>query len=312
MKTLSLLFVMVFGASLSFSQGAGNYMFNQSKSSKKDYAAYDYETQRNQSYDYFAPSAPAMPRANDTVCYLQATVLMNVEPDSYVIILGTSQVGESLDVCHQLLDQRIADFLEAIAPDGISTNDLYVDFISQAPIFSYEEEKSLFSKKYVKVPKGFELKKNLHIKYTQRQQADKIIKAAANAEIYDIIKVDYIVNDKHVILDTMRKHCIDILNDKTTDYSAMGIKNPIMYRTYEETHYCYYPLQRYEGFVSYTPDNSKALSATAGLVNENAKINLYYNKLPDNTFDKVINPEVLEPVLQFSYTVRLKTVFSKN
>ena len=110
----------------------------------------------------------------------------------------------------------------------------------------------------------------------------------------------------------MRKDCIDILNKKTQEYNTLGVNAANMYRTYEESHYCYYPLQRYETFISYTPDNLKALSSTATLINENSKINLYYSKLPDNYFDKVINPDVLEPVIQYTYTVKMKTVFKKN
>lgn len=295
-------------------QGAGNYAFTQSRKGAKydeagNYDKYNFEYNANQ-YQYQQPAYAS--NASDSVYYVTASVLMNVQPDSYVMVLGMSQVGESLEVCHQLLDQRIGDFKKLLLAEGIAETDIYIDFISQAPIFAYEEEKSLFSKKYVKIPKGFELKKNMHIRYKQRPQADKIIKGAAASEIYDIIKVDYILNDKQKVLDEMRTNCVTIVNDKAKDYAPLGVTNPVMFRTYEESHYCYYPLQRYETFMSYTPDNSKALSPTANLQNENAKINIYYNKVSDNSYDKVINPDVLEPVLQFTYTVRMKTVLKKN
>lgn len=319
MKRTGIIAVLLLFAVSVMAQGAGNYAFTQSKKSSRaeEYNNYKQDNlgglgYNNQDLFQYQQAAPSSSHANDSVYYVTASVLMNVQPDSYVMVLGMSQVGESLEVCHQLLDQRIGDFKKLLMVEGIAETDMYIDFISQAPIFAYEEEKSLFSKKYVKIPKGFELKKNIHIRYTMRPQADKIIKGAATSEIYDIIKVDYILNDKEKVLDEMRVSCVAIINDKAKDLSALNIANAVMLRTYEESHYCYYPLQRYETFMSYTPDNSKALSPTANLQNENAKINIYYNKLSDNVYDKVINPDVLEPVLQFTYTVRMKTVLKKN
>lgn len=49
----------------------------------------------------------------DTAITLNAKVLMNVLADSYVVLLGTAQVGENVEACHALIDKRINGFLDA-------------------------------------------------------------------------------------------------------------------------------------------------------------------------------------------------------
>ncbi len=77
-------------------------------------------------------------------------------------------------------------------PDG----DIYVDMVNFFPKYEYDVSKKLFSKKtYTEIPKGFELQKNIHIRYTAPALLDRIVTAAARQEIYDIVKVDYFVKD---------------------------------------------------------------------------------------------------------------------
>ena len=40
-----------------------------------------------------------------------------------------------------------------------------------------------------------ELKKNIHVRYTKSTMLDKIVTAAAQNEIYDLVKVDYSIKD---------------------------------------------------------------------------------------------------------------------
>ncbi|GIM56948.1 hypothetical protein CAPN006_13410 [Capnocytophaga canimorsus] len=80
--------------------------------------------------------------------------------------------------------------------------EVYVDIISFVPIYEFEIEKKIFSKKnYNEVPKGFELKKNIHIKYTSYAQLDEFINILSKEEIYDLVKVDYFANN----LDNVKK-----------------------------------------------------------------------------------------------------------
>lgn len=319
MKKTILLCLSVILYTLSISaQGAGNWAY-QSKSDGKT-IDFDYEysgdlrgaTGTNSNAYYQQQSYYSYTQSNDTVVYIDVKALMNVKADTYIMILGLSQISENLETCFDLTDQRIAAFLTEA---GISEENVYVDFISQTPIFAREKEKKIFSKKFVEVPKGFEIKKNIHIKYTDRKDADKYLKLAAKNEIYDIIRVDYIVNDHKSVYNTLRTECINLLNQYFTDFSKMGYTFEADFKSLEETNSCTYPISCYSNFSSYMPSNYEPLVGTATditLVNPNEKINIFYNKLPYNTYDIIINPDMVEPAVQFSQYIRLKIVLKKN
>ena len=313
MKRLSFILILSVCTFTGFSQGAGNFMFSQQKSSKVNESYYlDNAVYNGNYYEGQASTETTYSHFSDTLVYINAHVLKNVHADSYMIMLGLSQVGESLEVCHQLLGERINGFANELEKLGIDKQAIFTDFVSQAPIFSIEVEKKLFSKKYVEIPKGFELKKNLHITYNSIEQADQIIELAAKFEIYDIIKVDYVVNDVASVYEELRDECVNIINSKLEDYSLLNISTEGMYRSIEESHSCSYPIERYEKFVSYTPETYKALSQNAILSNGNAGIDIYYNRIPYNRYDKVINPGATEPVVQFSYFCRLEIVLKSK
>lgn len=302
--------------SLIFAQGAGNWTYQ--NKAKTNATGWDYNDelyggfeqtnlgyQQTNTYNYNYGS-------NDTVIYIEVKALMNVEPDTYILILGLSQISENLETCFELIDQRIANY---ISECEIKKENMYVDFISQTPIFAREKEKKIFSKKYVEVPKGFEIKKNIHIRFNDSELADEYLQKAAKNEIYDIIKVDYIVNDHKSVYDTLRNECIELINEYVTDYEKMGISFDAIYKSMEETNSCTYPISRYSYFSSYMPTNYDPLTGNdeeMNLVNPNEKINIFYDKLPYNYYDIIINPEAVTPVVQFSQSVKIKFVLKKN
>jgi hypothetical protein len=60
--------------------------------------------------------------------------------------------------------------------------------IALVPIF--EKERKTSGKNYTQVPKGFEMQKNLHVRYKNAAQLDALFTVAAQCEIYYLIKVE--------------------------------------------------------------------------------------------------------------------------
>jgi uncharacterized protein YggE len=301
--------------SFSFAQGAGNWEYQSKGDVSKSSKSYDEYSNVNGALTnnyYQQASYTYTPSVNDTVIYLDVKALMNVKADTYILILGLSQISDNLETCFTLIDDRIAAF---VAEAGISQDDLFVDFVSQTPILSREREKKIFSKKFVEVPKGFEIKKNIHIRYTDRKMADKYLKMAAKNEIYDIIKVEYIVKDHNAVYDTLRTECVSLLNRYLADLTKLGFNVQANYKSIEETNSCTYPLSCYSSFASYMPSNYQSLAGEAeglNLVNPNQDINVFYSKLPYNNYDIIINPDIVEPAVQFSQSMRIKIVLKKQ
>ncbi len=311
MKQLLLISVFIGITFYSLGQAAGNYYFNQSKSKSEasggmfdEYNSRGY-VQQNQYY-------PVTTTANDTAFLIECDAIMNVKADEYVMTLGTSQIAESLGDCHEMINKRIDNFKTAIQTLGVSSNDIYVDYISQFPIFEIEVEKKLFSKTYHEIPSGYELKKNIHVHYKSREVAEKIMLEAAKNEIYDIIKVDYIVANNAQIYDSLRQACIRSIQKKVNEFSKLGIKTESQYQLIYEDMQSTYPIERYSTYAEFARYNSGSSKMGSKVISHYNVPALFYNPLSYKTCEIVVNPVVNEPVIQYTYSLKVKYVLKKR
>ncbi|MFC3158756.1 hypothetical protein ACFOEQ_09630 [Chryseobacterium arachidis] len=105
--------------------------------------------------------------------------------------------------------------------------------ISFVPVYQYNVEKKTSSKKtYNEVPAGFELKKNIHIKFTDPSQLNDFISILSKNEIYDLVRVDYfadsmenvrkeLMNKAKLALQEKAKNLENILGE---NFSTVGKK----------------------------------------------------------------------------------------
>jgi len=306
---------------LSFGQAAGNYYYNQEykkkgysglmNSDETQYSNGNYNnraTYQQQTQTYY-PTVTS----SDTSFYVEANVMMNTKADEYVIILGTMQIAETVESCHQLINKRIDNFINSLSNLGIKREQVYIDFISQFPIFEVEVEKKLFSKDYNEIPKGFEVKKNIHLKYKDPAIVEKLLVEAAKNEIYDIVKVDYVINNMEAINDSLRNSCVNIINRKVKEFKKLGVKfESNIYQTVTNNISSIYPIERYASFKEFDANHGDPTKPGNKITARGDVPSLYYNKLPYNSYDLVINPAVVEPVVQFTCNVKVKYVLKKQ
>jgi hypothetical protein len=319
-KHLCCLVLLAIGSIQAFSQAAGNTIYAApAPAAAEDYSgSYDQAAKSRArtyqpvyNYVYANPEANAV-ILNDSVIELSVKALMNEEANSYVAVFGVSQIAASLDSCNQLMNERINGFISRLTALGISRNDIYVDFISQVPVFEYEVEKKLFSKKYNEIPKGFELKKNVHVGYKKATVLDEMLLAAAKNEIYDVVKVDDIIDNVEAIYDSLRSVSIKYLNRKTEDMKKLGIRFNAKFDVVAEDSHCTYPLERYKSYTAFNNSSMPALkksSSSSNVYNAPKTLSLYYDKVPYSNFEIVINPRMIEPCAQFSYNLRIRYTF---
>ena len=230
--------------------------------------------------------------------------LANVKADEYVAIFSMTQQGETADEVNLLINKRINTSLaELSAQKNIET---HIDMVSFVPIYQYITEKKIFSKKtYNEIPKGFELKKNLHIRFSQASQLNEIISALSKNEIYDMVRVDYFVKNMESIKKDLLNKAKTLLQEKTKNYEIMMGENfTNVSKSIADGYKTMLPTEMYKSYEAY---NSSSLNFSRNSnVNEADKsTTLYYQPILDKEFDFVINPTVLEPVIQVMYEVKL-------
>jgi uncharacterized protein YggE len=236
--------------------------------------------------------------------------LANVVADSYVAWFNIIQVGETMESADQLMNARIAAFVDKCRDANVDASQISVDLVSFVPKFDIQTETRFFSKTYNEIPAGFELQKNVSIQYNQSDQLNFILSAAAASEIYDIIKVDYFVADFQKHLDGLRQKCLQELKTKKKVYESMGFHLDTLKKAMNDNFNTVYPQTRYYTYQAFSRPSlaaTKKKSAAQPPLNEVPKnTSKFYSPVDYDLYDIVVNPVVTEPVVQISYSATVK------
>ena len=187
----------------SWGQVSGNVGFAQQGAGNKARAEQAERNKRTLTPQELPPSNTGM--------FVEANVLMNVKADEYVAVFGLSQEGATVEESNQKMDAAIRAFKEAVAPLGIRESDMFVDLIAQPKVFNFDFAGDIARERLT----GFELKKNVSIHYSDRDLIDRLLVAAASVNVFDLIKVDYIVTDISAVEDMLMQEAAAIIKKKS-------------------------------------------------------------------------------------------------
>lgn len=238
---------------------------------------------------------------------LEVQILSNQKADSYVAIFNLTQMGTTVDETNRLLTDRYNGFAQELQTVGVPKEAIYLDMVSFVPLYEYEKEKKIFSKTHNEIPKGFEMQQNVHIQYKDVSMMPKIMAVAAKYEIFDLVKVDYAVDNQEAIYIEMREKAVAHLIQEIELYvEKLGVDLESGYRIVGENKQVSFPVDRYS---SYNAFSNVSLGGTPekGKVQDMYKPKtMYYDKVASDNFDIVINPTVLEPAIQFMYSMKIQ------
>ena len=246
----------------------------------------------------------------DSTFIIEASIAQNVIADGYVVTFGLSEEATTLKEANTKMEKRIKEFINELTKMDIPKTDIFVDMTSQNKIYDYRIVDEL-AEEYLQ---GFELKKNVIAKFKNIKELDQMVIAASELEIYDLVKVDYIVNDLSAIRTQLFNAALEIINQKKGLYvSATNARLSTASEIYNDQFYSFYPDQLYTSYTAYESgtvsnygyDNSyrtKELRKSA---------TFYYDKINYSGFDKVINPYVTEPAVEFVLTLQIKFEIEK-
>lgn len=238
---------------------------------------------------------------------LEVQILSNQKADSYVAIFNLTQMGKTVEETNRLLTDRYNGFAQELQTVGVPKEAIYLDMISFVPLYEYEKEKKIFSKTHNEVPKGFEMQQNVHIQYNEVGMMSKIMAVAAKYEIFDLVKVDYAVNNQEAVYIEMREKAVAHLVQEIELYvDKLGVDLESGYRVIGENKQVSFPVDRYSSYKAFS-NVSLGGTPEKGKVQDMYKPKtMYYDKVAYDNFDIVINPVLLEPAIQFMYTMKIQ------
>jgi uncharacterized protein YggE len=281
--------------SLCLAQASGNVGYSQNGG--KGRAVQHERSKRTLTKEEMPPSA--------TSTFVEANVLMNVRADEYVVVFSILQGGETVAQCGQKMDATVKQFSDELKTLGIAEDARFVDFIAQNKIYGFEVTGEIAREKLV----GFELKKNISIHYKDALLLDKIVLAASHSQVFDLIKVDYIVADLDRIQDRLMEEATRIIKRKTSRYEKLlEIKLQPPAQVFAEKSAVHYPTDMYDSYTAFETEHVNIPANRDRLTTQTVRKGrtFYFNGLDADGFDAVINPVMIEPVVQFTLYLKVK------
>jgi len=239
------------------------------------------------------------------VLTIDVKALQNASATTYTAIFNVSQIGPSAETTNALMKKRIDSIKYRLNQKGITQKSIAIDVISFVPVYEIEVTKKLFSKTYTEVPKGFELQQNIHIQFNKTNQFESILEACAKSEIYNLVKVDYFIEDIKTVYKNLQDQLLELIDDKKAYYSTLGFDLSQYDVAIADDKYCYFPKDFYQSYQAFNSISFEALKKDKGVTTAKKQTSYYYQPLTYEAYDVVINPAILEPVVQIGMNIKL-------
>jgi uncharacterized protein YggE len=275
-------------------QASGNVSYSQGSGQARAEAAE--RAKRAVTKDDAPPSA--------TSVFVDASVLMNVRADEHVAVFAVQQECAAVAECNQKMDAVVAAFLKSLAPLGVGPADAFVDFAAQNKIYAFNVTPQLAKEELV----GFELKKNVAVRFRDHALLDKLVVAAAQSKIFDLVKVDYVVRDTAAAQERLMEEAARVVRRKAARYEKLfNVRLTGAPQVYAERPSIHYPTELYDSYTAYEAENVDYGFRDRQTVQRARKSRtFFFNPLTPDGFDAVLNPVVLEPVVQFTLFLKVK------
>lgn len=230
--------------------------------------------------------------------YVEAYVMMNVKPDAFVVVFGVAQEAPAAAESNRKVDKLISDLTAAVLGIGVRREDVYVDFITQTPVYDY----SVSGRTAREGLTGFQTKKTVAIRYADRAVFERIVASAAQLGIYDLIKVDYVVTDMAGARVRLLEEASRIASRKIAAYnSLLGITLRTK-AVSEERYGAFAPGDLYKTYTAYEAGEA----STSRVIDRRKSSTSYYDPLTNEAFDAVINTAGIEPTVQLTLFLKVR------
>ncbi len=236
--------------------------------------------------------------------FIDAKVLTSLETREYVAVFGLSQQADKVNDANRKLQEQVSAFLQNLAPLGVRAEDTYLDFVSQSRVYDFAMKSSTAREKL----SGFQIKENLMIRYRDHTLLDKIVPLAAQAGIFDLIKVDYVTEDLSQVRARMSAESQKVIQEKQAAYASLGIKLTPVSVAME----AFDTFQPAEAYNSYRAFETGTVDDDYRVVEQRKNSTVYFDALSPGKFDTVITPIGLEPRVQATYYLRVKYFVSEH
>jgi uncharacterized protein YggE len=235
---------------------------------------------------------------------IEASVLTNLKPDAFVVVFGVNDDGSNASASNEKVNTKIGNLIQRMKSLGIDSNDVFIDFITQNRVYDFKVSGTQATENFT----GFETKKTIAIRYKNRELFERIVSAAADCRIFDLIKVDYIVSDFEAVRAGLFDAAVKVLKSKEQKYAnALGVTLGVVGLSIEKYDVTY-PAEAYQRYQAYETGDATVYNenGTSSRVVQRKAFTFYYEPFQASSYDSVLAPLGLEPMVQFSLYLRMQ------
>jgi hypothetical protein len=139
------------------------------------------------------------------------------------------------------------------------------------------------------------------------------VRAATDANIFDLIKVDYIVSDFNAVRTSLFDAAVRVIKTKERKYAnSFGVSLGAAGLSVERFDVSY-PSEAYQRYQAFETGDAYAYSnqGTSSRVVQRKSFTFFYDPFEASRFDSVLVPLGLEPAVQFSIYLRMQYEFKR-
>jgi uncharacterized protein YggE len=235
---------------------------------------------------------------------IEASVLTNLKPDAFVVVFGINDEGPNAATSNEKVNSKITNLTQRLKSLGIDSNDVFVDFITQNRVYDFTVSGTQATENFT----GFETKKTVAIRYKNRELFEKIVSAAVDSKIFDLIKVDYIVSDFDAVRANLFDAAAKVLKSKEQKYSnALGVTLGAVGLSIEKYDVTY-PAEAYQRYQAFETGDASVNNeqGVSSRVVKRKSFTFFYEPFKAGSFDSVLAQSGLEPMVQFSIYLRMQ------
>lgn len=235
--------------------------------------------------------------------FVDAGVMINVKADSFVAVFGISVEGVDLEKARSRMAETLEAFRANLRQAGVRPEDVKDDFVSQNRIYGFEVAGDIAREVIV----GFEFKKTVSVKFDAIGRLDALAEAASKAGVFDLVKVDYVVTYLEGVRARLMKEAARIVKQKVSQLEGgLGLKFGKPKQVYAQEFGTYYPTAMYSSYVAQESQQMLASRQNFNVQMARKPRTAFFDAMDASIFDVVIDPVVVEPVVQFTVYFKVR------
>ena len=235
--------------------------------------------------------------------YIEAYVLLNSPADEFVAVFGVAQEGQTAVESNEKVNALIERFLSSAERLGVSRSNTFVDFITQNRVYNYSAATDGTIRE---AQTGFETKKTVALRYRDKALLEKLLAAAAQASIFDLIKVDYVISDMTKIRSRLYEEAVRVIKQKEETYiRTLGLAIRRV-GIVQEGYKTFYPAELYQTYTAFESGSVETgYDSNRRVIRERKSSTSYLEPLDRSAFDAVLGAIGIEPIVQSTLYMRL-------